>query len=55
VNATSDTIAKVLLELLEMPDEEFLSLKHRSRRFVERWHDPVDIARRLRLAYEQHS
>lgn len=47
VEATPGTIYDVLKELLTTRRAELPALGRRSRAFVERWHDPLAIARRL--------
>jgi glycosyltransferase involved in cell wall biosynthesis len=51
VPAMVDTVEAVLLELLTIRRRELLPLGARGRAFVERWHDPVAIARRLEADY----
>ena len=47
VCATPDNIQEVLRTLVQMPRSELLDLAMRSRRYVERWHDPELIAHRI--------
>jgi glycosyltransferase involved in cell wall biosynthesis len=49
VDATPQTIAAVLRSLLETDRERLATA---SRAYVERWHDPLKIAERMRDAYE---
>lgn len=51
INATPTTIADVLRSWLTDRRDELAELGARSRRYVERWHDPVQIARRLKDDY----
>src|SRR5262249_23731526 len=46
VCATPSNVAEVMRKLLVMPRQELHALGLRSRAFVERWHDPLKIARR---------
>ncbi len=50
--ATPDTLLDVLRELIAAP-ERLAAIGARSRAFVERWHDPVRIARRLLELYRE--
>lgn len=52
VNATPDTIYRVMRDLLTNHVAELPALGRRSRAFVERWHDPLSIAQRLKGEYE---
>jgi hypothetical protein len=51
ISAGPDTITEVLRALLTVRRHELSDLGLRSRRYVERWHDPVRIAERLRDDY----
>jgi glycosyltransferase involved in cell wall biosynthesis len=53
VQVTTETIKDGLLKILTMPREELLALAKRSRAFVERWHDPLNIAKRIKFDYER--
>ena len=53
VDATPDTIAGVLRELLTVRRAELAELGRRSRAFAERWHDPRTIAARTVEDYER--
>ncbi len=53
VRVTSDTLDEELRRVAEMPREDLIALAHRSRAFVERWHDPLAIAQVIRLDYER--
>ena len=35
-------------QVLEMPRAELVTLARQSRAYVERWHDPVEIAKRIK-------
>lgn len=50
---TPHTVEQALRELLQMPRQQLMELGQRSRAFVERWHDPLDIARGIRSDYER--
>lgn len=52
VQVTPSTIEAGMKRVLEMPKEELLSLARRSRAFVERWHDPIEIAKRIKSDME---
>lgn len=47
------TVKEDLRRLVEMPREELFSLAQRSRRYVERWHDPLRIAEEIAQDYER--
>lgn len=53
INTTPDTIEQSLERVLLMPRWELLALGKKSRAYVERWHDPVQIAERVRADIEQ--
>ncbi len=53
VNATEDTLVDVLRDLLTTRRSELPELGVRSRAYVERWHDPLAISRRLKADYER--
>ena len=53
ISAEPPTIYEVLKALLSKPREELTALGQRSRRYVERWHDPRRIAADLKGEYEQ--
>lgn len=53
IQATPDSIELVLKEVLEMPRGQLLELATRSRAFVERWHNPLTIGKRIRKDIEQ--
>ncbi|NWD49595.1 glycosyltransferase family 1 protein [Pseudomonas gingeri] len=50
---TPYTVEDTLRLLLLMPREELVALGRRSRAFVERWHDPMSIARAIQADYEK--
>jgi glycosyltransferase involved in cell wall biosynthesis len=52
VSATPDTITDVLRELLTTRKDGLPELGLRGRAYVERWYDPLDLARRLKADYE---
>lgn len=52
VSAQPSTIYRVLKELLSRPAAELAELGARGRRYIERWHDPMAIAQRLKADYE---
>jgi len=52
VNATPDSITRVLRELLTVRRHELGKLGMRSRRYAEVWHDPALIASHLKSTYE---
>ena len=51
INATPDSIADVMRSLITMPPPELHALGQRSRLFVERWHDPREVARQTLANY----
>lgn len=53
IQITPDTVEQTLRTVLCMPREELLQLARRSRAFVERWHDPLAIARSIKADYEK--
>lgn len=52
VTATPETIREVLRELLTSRRHELPELGRKGRAYVERWHDPLVIAARLKREYE---
>ena len=48
VRVTPDTIEQGLQKVLEMPRGELLALARKSRAFVEKWHDPIKIAKLIK-------
>ena len=53
VDADANTLEGVLRNLATMPRSELGDLGRRGRAFVERWHDPIEIARRVVGDYER--
>ena len=53
IKASPDSIELVLREVLEMPRMQLLTVAKRSRAYVERWHNPITIAKRIRKDIEQ--
>lgn len=51
IHATPQTIFEVLHQWLTARREQLSEVGARSRRFVERWHDPVQIAKRTKADY----
>lgn len=52
ISATPASIYTVLRELLTARRYELPELGRRSRAYVERWHDPLEVARQLKRDYE---
>ena len=52
IRATPLTIYDVLKEWLILRKSELLDVGYRSRAYVEKWHDPIRIANRLKVEYE---
>lgn len=52
-NVTPYTIEKELRKVLEMPREDIYELGRKSRAFVEKWHDPIAIAKQIMEDYEK--
>ena len=52
VRATGETLADVLRELVVARRDDVAELGRRSRAYVERWHDPLAIARQVKGDYE---
>lgn len=52
INADPLTITSVLRRVLSMPRSELAQLGRRSRAYMERWHHPGDIGRRIKADYE---
>ncbi len=48
IRAKPDNIQSILRDVLTMPREHLLDLAKQSRVFVERWHNPIDIANRIK-------
>lgn len=52
INVTPDTIEQGLRRVLEMPRERLFEIAKSSRTYVEKWHDPVSIAYRIKRDIE---
>ncbi|MBJ6609712.1 MAG: hypothetical protein JG718_05070 [Candidatus Thiothrix moscowensis] len=52
INTTPDNIESTLRNVLEMPRTELYQLAKRSRSYVEKWHNPLVIAQRIKTDYE---
>lgn len=52
LKVTMESLKDDLRHLLSMSREEILNLGQRSRRYVERWHDPMRIAGEIKRDYE---
>ena len=52
IQATADNLASVLKEWLQKRRRELERQGEKSRRFVERWHDPIQIAEVMKEEYE---
>ncbi len=52
INATPQTVYEVLKECLTEGKHELPEIGRRSRAYVERWHDPIRIAAKLKSEYE---
>lgn len=50
---TPTTVQDSLRDLLLMPRKDLVDLGKKSRAFVERWHDPLSIAREVQADYEK--
>jgi len=48
INVSPDTIEQGLMQILEMSHEELYRLAKRCRDYVEKWHDPITIAQRIK-------
>lgn len=48
IHVTPDTIEQELRRVLEMPREELCKIAKHSREYVEKWHDPISIAQRIK-------
>lgn len=53
IQATPDSIKSVIRAVLEMPRTQLIELAKRSRAYVERWHNPITIAKRIEADIEQ--
>ena len=52
IRSEPDVIYQTLEGVLTMPRLELLDLAKRSRAYVEKWHDPVEIAKRIKYDME---
>lgn len=52
LQVTSATVEQALEQVLTMPREDLKAWARRSRAYVERWHDPHAIARKIKADYE---
>lgn len=53
IEVTPATVEEGLRKVLEMPRTRLVEIARASRAFVERWHDPVKIAARVKADYEE--
>jgi glycosyltransferase involved in cell wall biosynthesis len=53
LRVTMETLKADLRRLMQMPRGELHELAQRSRRYVERWHDPLRIAEEIKRDYEE--
>lgn len=53
IQAEPNTIVEVLEDLLKMSRKDLLDIAHQSRAYVEKWHDPLAIAQRIKSDMEQ--
>ena len=53
LQVTEATVEQSLEQVLTMPRSELVAWARRSRAYVERWHDPHAIARRIKSDYEE--
>ncbi len=53
IQASPDTIVSVLKQVLDGSRDELVEIGRKSRRYVERWHDPVGIAGDILRDYEK--
>lgn len=52
LRVTTESVTEDLRRLIDMPREELFALAQRSRRYVEKWHDPLRIAGEIKQDYE---
>lgn len=52
IQAEPNTIREVLKTILRLPRTELLEIAKRSRAYVEKWHDPIKIAQRIKADME---
>ena len=55
IQAEPDTIRSVLKGILTMPRTQLIKKAYQSRAFVERWHDPISISKRVKADLETAS
>ena len=55
ISATPENIEKTLESVIEISREQLLGQAMCSRAYVERWHDPIAIAHRIRCDIDQLS
>lgn len=53
INVTPNTIYQVLKKYITTDKNKLVSIGKKSRQYVERWHDPIMIAKRLKNDYEK--
>lgn len=53
LRVTMESVKDDLRRLMQTPREELYALAQRSRRYVERWHDPLRIAEEIKSDYEK--
>ncbi len=53
LRVTMESVKEDLRRLVSMPRDELFALAQRSRRYVERWHDPLRIAEEISQDYEK--
>lgn len=53
IRIAPETVKDVLRQALSMPRQDLFDLAHRSRTFVEKWHDPLKIAAEIKADYDQ--
>jgi hypothetical protein len=53
LRVTMESVKEDLRRLMHMPREELFTLAQRSRRYVERWHDPLRIAQEIKRDYDE--
>ncbi|WP_199311950.1 hypothetical protein [Phormidium tenue] len=53
IQVDASSLESRLKMALEMPRQELYELAQKSRAFVEKWHDPIAIAQRIKTDYEQ--
>lgn len=52
INVNPETLEEGLRRVLKMPRQELLALGKRSRAYVEKWHNPMQIASEIKIDYE---